>query len=273
MAGGVRRALAALPVALLAAVSPPAAGCAAPAHATPGPTPGPTAGVSPGGSASPAPAPAPGAISPSSGVSLSPTPTPTPAPSAQDLAFLQQAHLDNLAEIQIGTAAEHRATSQAARNLGARLVREHTSLDADLQRIATRLGVSMPTSATSERRRQIAQVSARTGVAFDQAWVATVTAWNNQAVVTAQTEMRSGSLTDVTDLARDALTVARGHLSRLEKVPTDAPAMPTPVRTNVEDYSATQSPLVVSVAVVMIVLGVILLALTVRAALSSRASR
>lgn len=196
-----------------------------------------------------------------------------PTPSAQDLAFLRAAHLDNLAEIQAGTVAEHRAASQAARNLGTRLVREHTSLDADLQRVANRLGVALPNAPTPERARQITQLSATNGVAFDQAWVAMVTEWNDQAVGADQTELRSGTLDDIKDLARDALPVARGHLSRLQKVPTEVPKRPTPVRTNTEDYSAAQSPLVVSVAVIMIVFGVALLALTVRAALHARLDR
>lgn len=201
------------------------------------------------------------------------TPSPTEPPSDQDLAFLRQAHEDNLAEIRAGTSAEHRGTSNAARNLGARFVREHVSLDADLQRVAARLGVSMPTTLTPERQRQLDEINARTGTDFDRAWVDMVTAWNTQALADTQTELRAGSLSDIRDLARDSLGVIRGHLSRLQKVPTAGPQVPTPVRLNNDDYADSQSPLVVSVAMAMIALGLAMIALTARAALRAHFSR
>jgi hypothetical protein len=199
-----------------------------------------------------------------------PTPSPTASPSAQDVAFLRAAHQDNLAEIQAGTAAEHRGSSAAARSLGARLVREHTSLDADLQRIATRLNLDMSTTPTATRQRQLEEVSIHTGKAFDRAWVATVTEWNTEALANDQGESRSGTLDDVKGLARDAVGVVRGHLSRLAKVPLDGPQVPIPTRTNTDDYAASQSPLVISVAAGMIIVGGAMLVLAGRAALFRR---
>lgn len=210
-----------------------------------------------------------GSSTASPGTVPTPTPSPTARPSAQDVAFLQAAHQDNLAEIQAGTAAEHRGSSAAARDLGVRLVREHTSLDADLQRIAARLNLDMPTTPTADRQRQLEQVSLHTGKAFDRAWVATVTAWNSEALISNQQEAQSGTLDDVRGLARDAVDLVRGHLSRLTRVPLDEPQLPTPARTN-DDYVVSQSPLVISVATGMIVLGGTMLVLTARAGLFRR---
>ncbi|HEX5493826.1 MAG TPA: DUF4142 domain-containing protein [Mycobacteriales bacterium] len=197
-----------------------------------------------------------------------PTPSPTPTPSAQDLAFLRATHQDNLVEIQAGTAAEHRGGSGPARSLGTRMVRDHTRLDADLQRIATRLGLDMPTAPTPTRQRQLAQVTVNIGTAFDRAWVAAVVGWNTEALSGDQVEARSGGLDGVRGLARDAAGVVRGHLSRLADVPLDEPRMPTPLRTNTDDYAASQSPLVVSVAAGMITVGAAMLVLTARAGLA-----
>lgn len=219
------------------------------------------AGRSPGRSATGSPA---GSPTPTP----SPSPRPTAHPSAQDAAFLRAAHQDNLAEIQAGTAAEHRGTSGTLRSLGTAMVREHTSLDADLQRIATRLSLEMPTAPTGTRQRQLDEISVQTGKAFDRAWVAAVTGWNTQALSDDQGESRSGTLDDVKGLARDSVSVVHDHLSRLARVPVEGSQMPTPTRTNTDDYAASQSPLVISVAAGMIIVGAILLVLTARAAMS-----
>lgn len=202
--------------------------------------------------------------------SPSPTPSPTASPSVQDVAFLRAAHQDNLAEIAAGTAAEHRGSSARARSLGTQMVRDHTRLDADLQRIATRLSLDMPTVPTAIRQHQLDQISAHIGKAFDRAWVAAVTAWNTDALADDQGESRSGTLNDVKALARDAIDLARNHLSKLGQVPLDGSRMPTPTKTNTDDYAASQSPTVISVAAGMIILGGGMLVLTARAAVSRR---
>jgi len=59
----------------------------------------------------------------------------------QDRTFLVQAHQGNLAEIAAGRAAVKRADSQAVSDAGAMFVRDHTSLDDDVKRVAGELGV------------------------------------------------------------------------------------------------------------------------------------
>jgi len=51
---------------------------------------------------------------------------------AQDAAFLQAAHQANLAEIIGGRIAERRGVSAQVRELGARFVRDHTAMDAEV---------------------------------------------------------------------------------------------------------------------------------------------
>lgn len=149
--------------------------------------------------------------------------TTTAAPSAQDRAFLVAAHQSNLTEMAAGKAAQQKATTQVVREHGALFIRDHTRLDASLQQVARTLGVDLPGTPNPAQQATLASVSAKSGSAFDQAWLTSQLAGHRAAKAAGSTEIATGSDATVVALAKTAAPVVQMHLSMLEQATGTTP--------------------------------------------------
>jgi putative membrane protein len=141
----------------------------------------------------------------------------------QDRTFLRRAHQSNLAEIQAGRLAQQKAASASVRDMGARLVSDHTRLDAQLRPVADQLGVDLPDQPNAMQRRVAAELAAKRGAAFDRAWLAAMIAGHRRALADGRAELQAGSSEQVQSLARSAAPVIRGHLTMLQQIAGEVP--------------------------------------------------
>ncbi|MFI7612440.1 DUF4142 domain-containing protein [Nonomuraea terrae] len=132
--------------------------------------------------------------------------------SAQDRAYLREAHRGHLAEIAAGRAALRESRDRDVRSIAARLIRDHGRLDARLREAARRLRVSLPDSPSAEQRRDLRAVVARNGHRFDRAWLRLQREAHEHALWLGERQLRRGSSGWVKDLARDSAPVIRHHL-------------------------------------------------------------
>lgn len=161
--------------------------------------------------------------------------TTTAAPNAQDRAFLVAAHQSNLTEIAAGKAAQQKATTDVVRQHGELFIRDHTRLDASLQQVAKTLGVTLPTTPNAAQRATLASVSAKSGSAFDSAWLTSQLAGHKAAKADGAKELASGSDASVVGLDKTAAPVVQMHLTMLEQ----ATGTPTGVNAGTGGQAAT----------------------------------
>ncbi len=135
----------------------------------------------------------------------------------QDRRFLAQAHQDNLAEIAAGRAAQRKGQSRTVRAMGARLIADHTRLDADLAQVARRFAVELPDRPSMEQRVQLNRVSAEHGALFDWAWTSVMIISHRTTLARGTLESENGSSPEVRRLAADAKPVVRRHLRMLQE--------------------------------------------------------
>ncbi|MGC5075808.1 DUF4142 domain-containing protein [Agrococcus sp. DT81.2] len=148
--------------------------------------------------------------------------------SDQDTTWMQAAHQSNLAEIAAGTSAQERGASDAVREMGAQLVTDHQTLDANLTAAATELGVELPAEPTPEQQAALQQVEANTGEAYDTAWIASQIDGHRASLAATDQEIASGSDAAVIALAQAARPVIQGHLDHLMQMDAGAPgSVPT----------------------------------------------
>ncbi|MFI7611601.1 DUF4142 domain-containing protein [Nonomuraea terrae] len=133
----------------------------------------------------------------------------------QDRTFLVQAHQANLAEIQAGTAAGDKAATEEIREVGTILVRDHTTLDRAVKREADQADVDLPSEPNPQQRAALAQVSAKSGEDFDEAWVASQITGHRQTLAAIEEQLRNGANPDVKKVASDARPVVQMHLDAL----------------------------------------------------------
>jgi putative membrane protein len=146
------------------------------------------------------------------------------APSEQDRTWMFAAHQSNLTEIAAGSAARQKATSEVVRQHGEIFVRDHTHLDASLRQLAQRLDVDLPSTPTSQQQSTLKAVSARSGAAFDGAWLAGQLAGHRRALADGETELASGSDPTVKAAARAAAPVIEMHLAMREQATDTSPS-------------------------------------------------
>lgn len=145
------------------------------------------------------------------------------APSEQDASWLAAAHQSNLTEIAAGTAAQERATTEAVQEAGAKLVEDHTALDAELTALAEELGVDLPTAPSAMQQATLDAVAAHEGEAFDAAWIASQIDGHRMSLAAGQEQVQNGSEPAVVALAEKAGPVIQGHLDHLLQLADEVP--------------------------------------------------
>src|SRR3954468_17118545 len=138
------------------------------------------------------------------------------AVSSQDRTWMVAAHQSNRTEIAAGKAAQQKATSQKVRDLGAMFIRDHTANDTKLTAAAKKLGVSLPSSPNAQQQAALKSVSAKSGAAFDSAWISSQITGHKQTLAATDTEISSGSDATVLSLAKATRPVVAHHLEELQ---------------------------------------------------------
>ena len=143
-----------------------------------------------------------------------------PAVSSQDRTFMDQASQINLTEISLGRFMEARATMTAERTLGARYARDHTTAQANLRALASRLRVTLPTTAGANNASTVARVEAQKGRSMDDAFVTASVSGHKAAIAIFKKEESTGSNPAVKAYATQYLPMLQTHLRLAEQAET-----------------------------------------------------
>jgi putative membrane protein len=174
-----------------------------------------------------------------------------------DEQFLVAAHQANLAEIAAGKLAQQKAGSSDVREHGAVFIRDHTALDADVQRVARALGVELPDAPSAEQRRQLDAVAANEGDAFDRAWIGQQLLAHRASLALGERELATGQNRDVQGLARNAAPVINKHLHML-RTSAQARGIPSGIAAGEGGSSQSTAPLWVLLGGLALVAGGVL---------------
>ncbi|MEU6406394.1 DUF4142 domain-containing protein [Streptomyces sp. NPDC046985] len=140
----------------------------------------------------------------------------SPSASRQDQSFLVQAHQGNLAEIAAGKDAQAHATTACVKKAGETWVRDHTKLDASVQKLAAATGTKLPSKPSAADREQFAAVQAKAGTAaYDKAWLKLGDAGHRKTLDAVDKEIRDGKNSKVVAGARAARPVVVMHLNMI----------------------------------------------------------
>ncbi|MGA8478892.1 MAG: DUF4142 domain-containing protein [Chthoniobacterales bacterium] len=91
--------------------------------------------------------------------------------SKQDQAFVDEAARGGKMEVDLGRLAEQNASNPKVKQFGARMVKDHTSLNSDLSTVAKSVGLTVPTALAAEQQTEYAKLSKLSGTKFDEAYM------------------------------------------------------------------------------------------------------
>jgi putative membrane protein len=132
--------------------------------------------------------------------------------SAWDEEWLMMSIEGDRFEIQGGNLAQERATSQIVRDLGARLVKDHTASLHDATEVADQLGIDVPDEPSPTQQWELRAVAQFKGADFDR-WYSDLEVQDHiQDIQEAQDEVDKGCNDKIRHLAADDLPVLEQHL-------------------------------------------------------------
>lgn len=85
-------------------------------------------------------------------------------------AFIKKAIEGDIAEVSVGKLAQEKGQSQAAKDFGAMLVKDHGEHKAKAEEVASEIGVKPPTAASIGEKATYAKLKALSGASFDKAF-------------------------------------------------------------------------------------------------------
>jgi putative membrane protein len=135
--------------------------------------------------------------------------------SSQDRMFMDEASQINLTEISLGGFMQTHATTTAAKNLGGRYVRDHTTAQANLRALASRLHVTVP-APSAQLKSMVTRVEGQKGRNMDVAFARTSVSGHQTAIAIFRKEESAGSNPTVKAYAAHYLPMLHTHL-RLAK--------------------------------------------------------
>jgi putative membrane protein len=151
---------------------------------------------------------------------------------AVDWQFMLDAVQGGAAEVELGRLAAQRAASDAVRQFGQRMATDHGAANTELMQLAQRKGVVLPRDIDAAHRATISRLSAMSGPAFDQAYMAEMMRDHQQDATLFTREANQGQDPEVRAWAAKILPTIQEHQrfaadvhSRTAQVPAVPPVV------------------------------------------------
>ena len=140
------------------------------------------------------------------------------AGTSPDEAFYKKAAEGGMAEVELGKVAQEKGQSQAVKDFGAMMVKDHSAANGDLQGIAAGKGIDLPDHASMMQKAMKGKLEVMSGDAFDKAYVKGMVKDHKEDIKEFEKEAKEGKDADARKFANDTLPTLRKHLSTIERI-------------------------------------------------------
>ncbi|MGK2286811.1 DUF4142 domain-containing protein [Pedomonas sp. V897] len=132
--------------------------------------------------------------------------------------FIEKARAGNRFEVESSQMAEEKATQPSLKSFGRMMIKDHTTADQRLAKLASDLGHPRTTQVQLEPRqqRQLESLASASGGAFDQLYAQAQLEAHQMAVQLYQSYAKSGTDQRLRQFAEETLPVLQGHLKQIE---------------------------------------------------------
>ena len=130
----------------------------------------------------------------------------------KDTAFLKDAALGGMAEVQLGQLAQQKAQNDQIKQLGQKIQADHTKANQELQQVAQKVGVTVPSELDSKHRRLSENLEKKSGTDFDRAYAEHTIKDHKKDIKEFEKAARDSENADVKAFAEKTLPTLREHL-------------------------------------------------------------
>jgi putative membrane protein len=139
-----------------------------------------------------------------------------------DESFFKNAAEGGLSEVDAGKLAEQKAFSAAVRDFGGMMVKDHSTANQKLWKIAGTKNIKLPTTPGVEQVAAEERLKLLSGDSFDKAYIKNQIEAHRDTVALFKKEIASGTDSQARQFATDKLPTVQSHLEKIRKIAADA---------------------------------------------------
>jgi putative membrane protein len=132
--------------------------------------------------------------------------------------FIEDAGKGGMMEVDLGNMAINNASSQAVKDFGKMMVDDHTKLNNELKDVATKKNVSVPAAVGEDHKKDMDELSKKTGNDFDKAYVKMMVKDHKEDIDEFKKASQNLTDNDLKTLATNALPVLQKHLDAIQAI-------------------------------------------------------
>jgi putative membrane protein len=132
--------------------------------------------------------------------------------SASDRKFMEKAAQGGMAEVQLGKLATEKASADAVKQFGQRMVDDHGKANDQLKQVASEKGVTLPTHLDKKSQQEYDRLSKLSGSEFDQEYMKHMVSDHKKDVSEFKSEIKKAKDNDLKQWAQNTLPVLEEHL-------------------------------------------------------------
>ena len=137
-----------------------------------------------------------------------------------DYRFLEKAARGGLEEVELGQLAQQKASNQAVRTFGQRMVTDHNKLNNELKQLAAQKGATVPTSMTHHENSTLQHLQGEVGADFDKDYAKDMVKDHRKDLKEFQDAARKVQDPDLRAFAQKAVPILQEHLGMAENMET-----------------------------------------------------
>jgi putative membrane protein len=138
--------------------------------------------------------------------------------SERDYRFLKEAARGGMSESELGELAKQKGASEAVRNFGERMAKDHKKANEELKDIASKKGAAIPAELTHGERATMDRLQKLTGAEFDRAYAAAMVKDHKKDVKDFKDAAEDVKDPDLKAFAQKTIPALEEHLRRAEEL-------------------------------------------------------
>jgi len=135
-----------------------------------------------------------------------------------DKKFLKDAAMGGLTEVELGKIAVQKASSDAVKQFGQKMIDDHSKANEHLKQVAKQESISVPEELDSKHRSRVDKLSKLSGADFDKAYMKDQLKDHQQDVREFQLEAQNGTDPNVKGFAVKTLPTLQAHLNMAKDI-------------------------------------------------------
>jgi putative membrane protein len=139
-----------------------------------------------------------------------------------DETFFKHAAEGGIAEVEAGKLAQSKGHSDAVKEFGAMMVKDHEAANTKLKSIAAGENVDLPGTSSAQQMASKGKLEVLTGETFDKAYIKNQITAHEKTAALFKKEIASGSDAQAKAFAKETLPTVQAHLKKIKEIASAA---------------------------------------------------